>query len=356
MPPKLTAVTSIKLVPVINIVAPAAPKDGENEVIVGGETNVNPARPAVPEGVITVTVPEAPVPTTAVMVFAFTTVKEVADVPPNLTPVAPVKFAPDMVTVVPAAAELGLNEEMAGSVDENTKPAKVAVPPGVVTATLPDVPLPNTAVIVDASTTMNDAAAVPPKVTAVAPVKFVPLMVMVWSVEPVVGVNDVMAGAGMKVKPASVAVPTGVVTSTLPDAAELLTTAVIVVLLTTMYEAAAAPPKLTAVAQEKFVPDMVTVVPAAAEVGVKDVMAGAGVEFVKPARDVLPPGVTTATLPVEPQGTTAVIVVAFTTKYDVAAMLLNVTAVAPVKLVPVIVTVAPTDADDGEKEPMVGAA
>ena len=50
-------------------------------------------------------------------------------------------------------------------------PARVAVPSGVVTLTLPLVPLATTAVTEVALTTLNEVAAVPPKLTAGAPVK-----------------------------------------------------------------------------------------------------------------------------------------------------------------------------------------
>ena len=72
------------------------------------------------------------------------------------------------------------------------------------------------------------------------------------------------------------AVPSRVVTLTLP-VVPLATTAVILVELTTVFDVAAVPPKLTAVAPEKLVPVMVTDVPLPAEVGVKEVMVGAGV-------------------------------------------------------------------------------
>lgn len=277
VPPKLTAVALVKLVPVMFMVAPDAPKVGVNDVTVGGCKNIKPVRPPEPAGVITDTLPEVPLPTTAVMVFASTTVYEVARVPPNLTAVVPVKLAPVIVTTVPAPPIVGLNEATPGSVVEKTKPANVAVPPGVVTVTLPEEPLPTCAVMVPSSTTVNVMAAVVPNFTAVAPVKLAPFMVTVWSVAAVVGVKELIIGAATNVKPASVAVPAGVVTKTLPEAAALLTTAVMVVVFTTVKEAAAPPPKLTAVAQEKSVPVMVTVVPAAAVVGVNDVMAGAGV-------------------------------------------------------------------------------
>ena len=46
------------------------------------------------------------------IVVAFTTVKEVAGVPPKLTALAPVKLFPVMVTVFPAIAEDGEKEEI----------------------------------------------------------------------------------------------------------------------------------------------------------------------------------------------------------------------------------------------------
>jgi hypothetical protein len=45
----------------------------------------------------------------AVMLVGDTTVNEVAEVPPKLTSVAPVKAVPVMVTVVPALALVGVN-------------------------------------------------------------------------------------------------------------------------------------------------------------------------------------------------------------------------------------------------------
>ena len=52
-----------------------------------------------------------------------------------------------------------------------------------------------------ALTTLNDVAAVSPKLTAVAPVKLVPVMVTVTPLPTDVGVKEVMVGAGAK-KPA----------------------------------------------------------------------------------------------------------------------------------------------------------
>ena len=66
-----------------------------------------------------------------------------------------------------------------GVADINEKPTLLAMPFDVVTLTLPVAPAPTTAVILVALTTVNEVAAVPPKLTAVAPVKFVPVIVTV---------------------------------------------------------------------------------------------------------------------------------------------------------------------------------
>ena len=78
----------------------------------------------------------------------------------------------------------------------SVKPAFVAEPPAVVTITFPVAPFPTTAVMVVALVTVNDVAAVPPKLTAVAPVKLVPVMVMVAPGFADVGVNEVIVGSG----------------------------------------------------------------------------------------------------------------------------------------------------------------
>ena len=75
-------------------------------------------------------------------------------------------------------------------------PEEVAGPPGVTTEMVPVVPLATTAVMVVAFTTLNEVAAVPPKLTAVAPEKFVPVMFTVWPVEALVGVKELTFGVG----------------------------------------------------------------------------------------------------------------------------------------------------------------
>jgi len=69
------------------------------------------------------------------------------------------------------------------------------VPPGVVTEIVPVVPVAGVAVICVAESTVKDAALVPPNLTAVAPVKFVPVIVTgVAFAQPLLGVKLDMAG------------------------------------------------------------------------------------------------------------------------------------------------------------------
>ena len=275
-PPKLTAVAPLKLVPVIVIDAPVPPLAGVNEVIVGIGINVNPLLDAVPPGVVTLTLPDAPVPTTAVILVAELTVNEEAATPPKLTTVAPLKLVPVINTDVPAPPLDGVNDVIVGD-GTNVKPVIVAVPPVVVTLILPDAPLPTTAVILVAELTMNDEAATPPKLTMVASLKLVPVIVTDVPVPPLAGVNDVIVGAEINVKPAIVAVPPGVVTLIIPDA-PAPTTAVILVAELMVNDEAAIAPKLTAVVPVKLVPVIVTDVPAPPLVGVNEVIVGGVVD------------------------------------------------------------------------------
>lgn len=125
--------------------------------------------------------------------------------------------------------------------------------------------------------------------------------------------------------------------------------------------ARAVPLKLTTVLLIKPVPLTVRVkppLPAIAVLGVRLVMVGAvfGTITVKEAALVtVPPAVVTAMAPDEaPAGTMKVMVVAFTTVKPVMAAPFRVTAVAPVKLVPVIVTKSPACPLVGVKLAMVG--
>jgi hypothetical protein len=188
--------------------------------------------------------------------------------------VAPAKLVPVIVIVVAGPPEAGVNEETAGA-GMNVKPPAVPTPPAVVTVMLPEVPDPTTAVMLVAETTVYEVAFVPPNLTAVALVKFVPVIVIVLPGPALAGVNEVTVGAGTNVKPVFVPVPPCAVTNTLPEVPEA-TTAVIVPEDITVNEVADVPPKRTIVAPVKLLPLMVTVVPAPAAVGVNELTTAAG--------------------------------------------------------------------------------
>ena len=342
VPPKLTADALAKFAPVIVTVVPVPADEGLNEVMAGAlAEKVNPARVPMPAAVVTVTLPLVPAATTAVMVSGLTTVNDVADVPPNFTDEELQKPVPVMVTVCPVAAVVGVNEVIVGTLaaDSTKLLTLVAVPAGVVTDIVPDAPQGTVAVIWVALFTVNATAAVPPKLTAVAPVKLVPVIISVVAPAANGVVMPLTVGTAVKVNPANVAVPAGVVTEALP-VVPLATTAFIVVELITANEVAAVPPKLTAVAPVKLVPVIITVAPAAADVGENEVTVGAA--NVNPANVAVPEGVVTEIIPVVLPATTAVMLVALATLNEATATLPVLTAVAPVKLLPVIAIVPPT--------------
>lgn len=206
---------------------------------------------AEPPGVVRLRLPLAPLPTNTTICVAFT-LTIFAAAPPKLTALAPKKFAPAIVTVSPCAALVGVKLLMRGA-GINTNPDNVPVPATDTTVTSPEAPEADTRAEMSVSPVrVNDAAAIPPKRTAVAPVKPVPRMSTVPPAGALVGEKLAMAGgAARKVNPASVPVPLGEVTVTAPDALPAATTAVMRVAELRTNDVAATPPKLTAVAPVK---------------------------------------------------------------------------------------------------------
>ena len=143
---------------------------------------------------VTLTAPEAPFPTIAVILLFEFTLKEVAGIPPKFTEVTPSKLVPVIVMAVPAAASIGVKLVIVGGGCVNVKPANVAVPPNVVTVTFPELPFGTTAVIEVGEFTVKLNVPVTPKPTLVTAIKFVPVIVTDVPVVPLVGVNDVIVG------------------------------------------------------------------------------------------------------------------------------------------------------------------
>src|SRR5665213_2786076 len=256
-----------------------------------------------------------------------------------------------------AGPEVGARPVTVGAGTKVKVPTDVAVPPIVVTLTVtaPE-PAAVVAVICVAEFTVKLAAAVAPNFTAVAPVKLVPVMTTLVPpvAGPEVGARPVMVGAGMKVKvPTDVAVPPIVVTLTVTAPVPAAVVAVIWVAELTVKLAAA-------VAPVKLVPVMTTLVPPVSgpDVGTSPVTVGAGMNVNVPTDVPVPLAVVTLTLtaPV-PAAVVAVIWVAEFTVKLAAAVAPNLTALAPVKFVPVMATLVPpaSGPDVGAKLVTVGA-
>jgi len=185
---------------VIVTLVPTGPLEEDRDEIEGAAadaTTVNDPLVAVPPGVVTANGPlVAPVGTNACTCDADTTVNCAAR-PASVTAVAPDRFAPEIVTLVPTGPLVGDNDEIDGAATGTTtvKDPLVAVPPGVVTAKEPfEAPDGTVARTCDADTTVNCAAR-PASVTAVAPDRFAPEIVTLVPTGPLVGDNDEIDGA-----------------------------------------------------------------------------------------------------------------------------------------------------------------
>ena len=203
----------------------------------------------------------------------FTT--NVAAFPLIETAVAPVKFAPVTTTPVPTGPVVGLKFVIVGGASTVNEFAEVAVPPGVVTAIFPlVVPLATVAVICVPLFTVN-VAAFPLNATAVAPVKFVPVITTAVPAMPDAGAKLAIVGAVNTVNEfVDVAELAGLVTVMGPLVLPAATVAVICVALFTVNVLAGVPLNATAVIPVRFVPVMTTDVPTGPLLGVKPVMTG----------------------------------------------------------------------------------
>jgi hypothetical protein len=129
---------------------PGPPLVGVKLLIVGVNTTVKlDPLVAVPLGVVTEMVPVvAPAGTVAEICVAEFTVND-AEVPLNLTEVAPVKFDPVMVTLAPIGPLVGLKLVIVGELLIVNVPELVAVPPHVVTEICPVVAAAGTVAVIE---------------------------------------------------------------------------------------------------------------------------------------------------------------------------------------------------------------
>ena len=225
--------------------------------------------PAVPAGVFAVI--EVAVATTLV-----------AAVPPTFT-VAPIKLVPVIVIDVPAVSgpDVGDTLAMVGRATYVNALALVAVPPMVVTATLcaPAVPA-GVVAVMTVAVLVKIVAATLPTFTLVAPVKLVPVIVIVVppATGPEIGATVVMVGSATYVNAAVlVATPPAVVTTTsfAPAVPAGVTAVIEEAVATTLV--AATPPTFTVVAPTtKFVPAIVIDVPAVSGPDVGETLAMVG--------------------------------------------------------------------------------
>src|SRR5438477_562074 len=190
---------------------PSGPLVGAKLVIVGALTTVNASvLVAVPPDVVTLSGPVvAPAGTVAWIAVAEVTVK-VALTPLNVTEVAPRKFVPLIVTLVPTGPLVGVKLAIVGALTTVNELALLAVPPGVVTLTGPVVAPAGTVAWIAVSEVTVKVALIPLNVTEVAPLKFVPLIVTLVPTGPLVGVKLAIVGGLTTVNElALVAVPSG---------------------------------------------------------------------------------------------------------------------------------------------------
>ena len=298
--------------------------------------------------------------TTASIAVDERTSTDLAAVPLNFT-VALTRFVPTINTVVPTGPLVGANAVIVGGEAVTVNDVvDLAVPPGVVRDITPlGAPAGTVAFTEVAETTVTAVPATPLNETAVVPVRLVPVIVTIVPAVPVVGVKDVIVGGGATTvnDPVLVPVPDAVVTATLPLVVPTGTTAVSEFAESTENVVAATPLNLMDVAPVKPEPAKSTVVPTGPLAGSKVVMTGAAVTVNGCVVVTVPPGVVSETTPVvAPVGTVALTDVAETTDREVPVAPLNLTAVVPVRLVPVIVTTVPTGPLTGVNDVTVGDA
>jgi hypothetical protein len=169
---------------------------GVKDVMMGAGINIKPFKLAVPPGVVKLSTPEDPLPTTATIVVDETTVNEVTGVPPRVIADAASKLLPVMVINALVAATVGVKDIMMGA-GINIKPFKLAVPPGVVKLSAPVEPLPILATMEVDETTVNEVTGVPPRVIADVASKLVPVMVINAPVAAIAGEKEVIVGGGI---------------------------------------------------------------------------------------------------------------------------------------------------------------
>jgi hypothetical protein len=358
-----------KFIPVIVTEVPAVPDVGDTLVMLGAGTVTVKLTPLLAwPPTVTITLPVvAPIGTGATMLVALQLVG-VAAVPLNFTVLVPCeapKFAPVIVTGVPAVPDVGDTLVMLGAGTVTVKLTPLLAWAPTVTITLPVVAPIGTGATMLVALQLVGVAAVPLNFTVLLPCvepKFIPVIVTEVPAVPDVGDTLVMLGAGtvtVKLTPLLAWPPTA--TITLPVVAPIGTGATMLVALQ-LVGVAAVPLKLTALVPcvlPKLVPLIVTGVPTAPEVGDRPVTAGIGLVVTAKLTPLLarPPTVTITLPVVAPAGTGATMLVPLQL-VGVATVPLKLTVLVPCavpKFAPVIVTEVPTKPDVGDRLAILGA-
>jgi len=271
-----------KFDPTITMDDPTAPVLGVSDVMLGTAVTVNvtPLLATPPAAVTTAFPVVAPVGTVAVMLDAAQLVIVVALVPLNFTlpfPCDGPKFDPAITIDDPTAPVLGVSDVMLGAaVTVNVTPL-LATPPAAVTTTLPvAAPVGTVAVMLDAPQLVIVVALVPLNFTLPFPgvgPKFEPAITIDDPIAPVLGVSDVMLGAGVTVKLFPLLDAPETVTTTLPVVAPVGTLAVMLDAFQ-LVVVAVVPLNLTVPLDPKFDPAITMDDPTAPVLGVSDVMLG----------------------------------------------------------------------------------
>ena len=169
-----------------------------------------------------------------------------------------------------------------------------------------------------------NVAAVPLKVTLVAPVKLYPVMDTAVPTDPLVGENDVILGFTVKLVEL-VALPAVLVKVIRPVVAPGGTTTASCVFEIPLKFVVVVPLKETASVPVKLTPVRVTVVAATPLVGENELIVGAAVEFTVKLAGLaaVPEGVTTQTLPLAAPAGTLVLICVSESTVNVAGAPLN---------------------------------
>jgi hypothetical protein len=290
----------------------------------------------------------------------------VAVVPLNCTVLVPCvepKFVPVIVTEAPTAADVGDKLVMLGA-DTTVNDDPLLATLLTVTTTLPVVAPVGTVATIDVALQLPIVVtAVVLNFTVLVPwvdPKFVPVIVTDAPTAPVVGDKLVMLGVGTTVNDDPLLLTPLALTTTLPVVAPVGTVATIEVVLQLPIVVAVVPLNCTVLVpcvEPKFVPVIVTEAPMAPDVGDKLVMLGADTTVNDEPLLATLLTVTTTFPVVAPVGTVATIEVALQLPIVVTAVVLNFTVLEPwvePKLVPVIVTDAPTAPVVGDRLVMLG--